>query len=189
MDKVNKYGGINDMPIGWTTATTENSKIYRLWFNMLRRCYDTSQFERAKGRTYQDCEVSEDWKRLSIFQKDIKTMKNYQSWLNSNDYAIDKDIILPGNKTYCLANCSFVPKLQNMRDMNKRHPEAHGLHKTKYVLVKDEEHIIFETEKEACEFLGVKKCTVASCYRAGCKCKGYKIERFNEAKVQEKIEA
>ena len=180
MEKINKYGGINDMPKGWTKATAENTRIYRLWFDMLRRCYDSSQFKRDRGRAYQDCEVSEEWKRLSTFQKEIKTIPNYKAWLESKDYAIDKDIISPGNKTYSLAKCSFVSKAQNMKDMNKRHPEIHGLYKTKYALIKDNERLIFDREKDACEFLGVKKCTVASSYRYGNKCKGYKIERLGE---------
>ena len=35
----NKYGGINDMPSGWT-KTDENKRVYTLWFGMLRRCYE-----------------------------------------------------------------------------------------------------------------------------------------------------
>ena len=35
----------------------------------------------------------------------------------------------------------------------------------------------FNSESEACEALGVHKCSISSCYRRGSKCKGYKIER------------
>jgi hypothetical protein len=49
--------------------------------------------------------------------------------------------------------------------------------KIAYDLQKDEQIIHFSSEKEACEFLGVKKCTVSSSYRYGCKCKGYKISK------------
>ena len=48
---------------------------------------------------------------------------------------------------------------------------------TKYALIKNGERIEFSSEQEACEFLGVKKCSVASCFRRGYKCKGYEIER------------
>ena len=61
--------------------------------------------------------------------------------------------------------------------MNKRNPQVHGNHKVKYILTKDGKSFEFETEKEACEFLGVKKCTVSSSYRYGCKCKGYEISK------------
>ena len=48
---------------------------------------------------------------------------------------------------------------------------------TIYKLYKDDVVKIFDSEKEACEFLGVKKCSVASCFRNKYKCKGWKIER------------
>ena len=38
----NKYGGVNDMPAGWL-ANKENKRVYVLWFDMLRRCYDEEQ--------------------------------------------------------------------------------------------------------------------------------------------------
>lgn len=46
-----------------------------------------------------------------------------------------------------------------------------------YRLDKDGESIIFNSEKDACEFLGVSKCSVASCFRRGTLCKGYSISR------------
>lgn len=46
-----------------------------------------------------------------------------------------------------------------------------------YRLRKDDEELVFLSEKAACEYLGVAKCTVASCYRRNTKCKGYVVER------------
>lgn len=48
---------------------------------------------------------------------------------------------------------------------------------TAYILRKDEEQLEFSSEKDACEFLGVKQCSVASCCRRKRKCHGYTIER------------
>lgn len=48
---------------------------------------------------------------------------------------------------------------------------------TAYRLIKGEEVLEFNSEKEACEYLGVAKCSVASCYRRNRMCKGYTIER------------
>ena len=47
---MNKYGGINDMP-------NCDKRVYVLWYQMIRRCYDTTQHERKKGKSYADCEV------------------------------------------------------------------------------------------------------------------------------------
>ena len=54
---MNKYGGINDMP-------NCDKRVYGLWFQMLRRFYDTTQHEREKGKSYADCEVCDRWKML-----------------------------------------------------------------------------------------------------------------------------
>lgn len=43
----NKYGGVNDMPAGWTKSKN-NKRVYSLWFDMLRRCYDEEQLQRTK---------------------------------------------------------------------------------------------------------------------------------------------
>lgn len=48
---------------------------------------------------------------------------------------------------------------------------------TPYILKRGEEHLVFPSEKSACEYLGVAKCSVASCYRRGVECKGYKVIR------------
>jgi hypothetical protein len=168
---MNKYGGINDNP-------TCSKKVYSLWFNMLRRCYDKTQHERDKGKSYADCEVCEDWKRLSIFERDIKTMPNYENWEKSTDYVLDKDMIKDGNKTYSKETCCFITKVENIKDMNRRNPHVHNNRKTvAYVLSKDGKTYEFAREKDACEFLGVKQCTVSSCYRYRCKCNGYEVER------------
>lgn len=49
---------------------------------------------------------------------------------------------------------------------------------TIYKLIKDGYEKIFQSEKEACQFLGVTQSTVASCYRRNSKCKGWTIERL-----------
>lgn len=171
---MNKYGGIND-------CLNCSKKVYNLWFNMLRRCYDTTQHERNKGKAYAECEVSDDWKRLSCFERDIKTLKNYDEWEKSSDYVLDKDIIKHGNKIYSKETCCFITKAESTKEMNKRNPQAHGNRKVGYLLIKDGERREFEREKDACEFLGVKRCTVSSSYRYGCKCKGYTVAKMKGA--------
>ena len=46
-----------------------------------------------------------------------------------------------------------------------------------YRLRKGDEELFFPSERAAGEYLGVSKCTVASCYRKQSKCKGYTVER------------
>lgn len=175
---MNKYGGTNDLPAC-------DKRVYNLWFQMLRRCYDMTQHERSRGRSYADCEVSDRWKLLSCFAKDIKTLEGYNDWLTKTGYCLDKDTKIPGSKVYSKATCRFIPTSENIRDISKRHPNitknANEAHKVKYVLETDGVTLLFDSEKAACEFLGVKKCSVSSCYHKGYKCKGYKIAKMDLA--------
>lgn len=176
----NKYGGVNDMPSGWTK---ENKKVYMLWFDMLRRCYDTAQQSRSRGRTYSDCTVCERWFYLSNFFSDIQKLPGFHEWEKSGKMSIDKDLLSRGAKEYSPKTCCFIPSTVNTAESNRRNPEAirkaQEANKVKYVLSKGSEKIVFESEKAACEKLGVRQCSVASCYRRKSKCKGYTIAKMD----------
>lgn len=47
-----------------------------------------------------------------------------------------------------------------------------------YILEKDGEKIQFASEKDACDFVGVSQCTISSCFRSKCKCKGYSVNKI-----------
>lgn len=49
---------------------------------------------------------------------------------------------------------------------------------TIYRLSRLAETIVFDSEKAACEFVGVKPCGISSCYLKGKECRGWKIERI-----------
>lgn len=51
-------------------------------------------------------------------------------------------------------------------------------HTTQYKLIKGNEEIVFQSEADACVFLGVAKCSVASCYRRNALCKGWTIKKM-----------
>lgn len=182
----NKYGGFNDMPDGWAK---EHQRIYRLWFDMLRRCYDSTQHSRSKGKTYVDCSVCDDWKYLSKFFRDIRTLPGYDQWLTTTGMVLDKDILRGETKEYSKRNCCFVPASVNLAVMNRQNPNithnANESHKVMYELEKDGVKRVFESEKDACMFLGVRKCSVAGAYRHGWKCRGYKINRIGSARMEE----
>ena len=52
---------------------------------------------------------------------------------------------------------------------------------TQYKISNGIETLMFNSEKEACEYLGVKKSSVASCFRCGCLCKGYRIWKIGDS--------
>lgn len=115
------YGiGVNDMPKGWRTENELNKRIYIVWYNFIRRCYDEKYQE--KFPTYKDCYVCDRWLILSNFVEDIKLIENYELWLNNPNQKIslDKDIKSNGkNKCYCLEQCQFITKSENSKQAVK----------------------------------------------------------------------
>ena len=182
---MNKYGGVNDMPEGFT-KTTIGKRIYSLWFGMLRRCYDYQQQCRKRGRTYSDVVVCDRWFYLKNFFEDIQKLEGYQEWYeNSQSMSLDKDIMAQEvTKIYSPTTCKFVTMKENIQEMNERCNTivyAQESHKTTYVLFKGDEYHVFESEKAACKFLNVSKCTVASAYRRKSKCKGWNVIRIGQS--------
>lgn len=73
--------------------------IYRLWQNMLARCYDEAFH--ARHHSYETCSVVKEWLYLSKFE----------CWLLTQDWEgkeLDKDILKPGNKVYGPETCVLV---------------------------------------------------------------------------------
>lgn len=98
------YGhGMNDLD-GPVSKNGKLLKFYTTWHSMLCRCYSEKRL--AKHRTYRGCTVCDEWLLLSNFKKwyDI----NYREGT-----ALDKDILIPGNKIYCPEACRFVPQYIN----------------------------------------------------------------------------
>lgn len=177
------------MESGWT-KTPENKKVYMLWFDMLRRCYDDAQIKRDRGSSYENCIVCDRWFYLSKFYEDIQKLNGYKEWTNNGKMSLDKDIFSKGAKIYSPETCCFVPMSINISEANARNlqniKKLHERRKVKYVLSKSDERLVFNSEKEACEAMGVHKCSIASCYRRGYKCKGYEISKLeNERNTKE----
>lgn len=73
--------------------------FYRVWRSMIERCYDHKSH--AKYPTYICCSVCPEWLRFSAF----KAWMEAQEWQGK---ALDKDLLIPGNKIYSPAACAFV---------------------------------------------------------------------------------
>lgn len=92
-------------------AMSENGKLtdeYKIWYNMLDRCYDPKLHERES--TYKNCAV-EDY---------LLNFQHMGKWIEKNYYEVhgevmhlDKDILCKGNKIYSRDTCIFVPKRIN----------------------------------------------------------------------------
>ena len=98
------YGvGINDLdePV---KVNGKYFKFYVVWTSMLQRCY--SEKYQTKKPTYRGCSVCDGWLLLS----------NFKVWFDVNyreGMALDKDILVKGNKIYSPDTCRFVPQYIN----------------------------------------------------------------------------
>ena len=95
-----------------------DTKIYNLWYDMLRRCFDTSSKE-YKYYGAQGVTVCDEWLCFSNFFYSIKNIENFDKWYNGEDYQLDKDFLQNNiNKNcriYSPLTCKFLPRLDNLK--------------------------------------------------------------------------
>lgn len=90
--------GINDANTTYD-ATGSRCPFYRRWSDMLRRCYSKA-YHKDKP-SYVDCTVCPEW----------LTFSNFKSWMEKQDWegkALDKDLLIKGNKVYSPETCLFI---------------------------------------------------------------------------------
>ena len=79
------------------------TKEYRLWNNMINRCYN--EVTRHTYSTYEDCFVADEWRYLSKF----KEWCNKQIGFDNDGWNLDKDLLSKECKIYSEHTCVFVP--------------------------------------------------------------------------------
>ena len=97
-----KFLGINDAD--YTVQPRVNGKrvmcpFFQKWKSMIERVY--SPRIHAIRPSYADCSVCEEWHRFSVFR----------AWMETQDWegkALDKDLLIEGNKVYSPETCVFV---------------------------------------------------------------------------------
>lgn len=103
--------------VGETTGKT--NKMYNTWYGMFERCYCPKYH--LKQPTYIGCSVDEKW---HCFQ-------DFGDWFEQNynpeymqDWHLDKDILVKGNRIYSPDNCRLIPRMLNAvvnyKQTNKR---------------------------------------------------------------------
>ena len=113
-------------------------KEYKIWKRVLCRCYSVG-YQKVQP-TYIDCSVSENFRYLEYF----KEWCNNQIGFNSVDekgkpFALDKDILVKGNRVYNEDVCVFVPQEVNLlftkRDKSRgEYPIGVSFHKSRGML-------------------------------------------------------
>ncbi|MBR4085722.1 MAG: hypothetical protein IKK33_15715 [Lachnospiraceae bacterium] len=98
--------------VGYHGLLYKNSycESYQRWHYMMNRCYSKAIHELQPE--YEGCTVCEEWKNYSNFK--LWYDEHVQVWkaLDEN-FEIDKDILIKGNKIYSPETVCLVPKLIN----------------------------------------------------------------------------
>ena len=93
--------------IGSKYPTRFNNKSlpqYEHWKGMIRRCYNDE--ERGKFKTYKGCTVSENFLHYEYFYE----WCNKQTGFNCDNFDLDKDLLVKGNKVYSEHTSIFLPR-------------------------------------------------------------------------------
>lgn len=82
-------------------------KEYTTWRGMLRRCYDGKH--KMHNPAYKDVTCCDEWLLYEIFYEWLHSQENFDKWYNNDKWALDKDILIKGNKIYSPNTCCLVP--------------------------------------------------------------------------------
>lgn len=93
--------------------TCQNGRLiwqYKLWINMLARCF-RAEYKEAHP-TYEWATVCDEWLSFATFLEWCNKEVAYSG--KPDGLALDKDLIISGNKAYSPEACSFVPDAINL---------------------------------------------------------------------------
>lgn len=85
-------------------SQSDNKKLRSIWNSILTRCYNTNQ--ELKYLAYKDVSVCEEWHNFQNFAEWF--YKNYNPE-TMQDWHLDKDVLVRGNKIYSPETCCFIP--------------------------------------------------------------------------------
>ena len=100
--------------------TSRGHPVYKVWFNMLNRCYneDLREYNRYGGR---DVSVCGEWHNY----------QNFRVWYEAeyvDGYQIDKDLKFPDSKVYSPETCVFIPNdVNKLLISNNKFRSEHGV--------------------------------------------------------------
>lgn len=83
--------------------TVNNKRLYHAYSSMYARCYNIDR--KLKHKSYAGCTISEEWGSTDLFV----LWALDQPGSDKEDWQLDKDILVKGNRVYGPDTCCFVP--------------------------------------------------------------------------------
>ena len=102
-------GGVVDVDF-FIGMNYDNIWQYKLWQNMLYRAYCPKH--KLRFPTYIGVTVCNEWLYFGNFLEWVNREVGYGG--HKKGFALDKDLLIKGNKVYCPEACSFVPDAINL---------------------------------------------------------------------------
>ena len=90
-----------------TRLDGKQTKEYKTWIHLLERCFNDKV--KTKHPTYQNVTCCKDWLLFDNFYEWLHSQDNFDKWFNGDRWALDKDILIKGNKHYSCDTCCLVP--------------------------------------------------------------------------------
>lgn len=94
------------------------TKEYDVWHSVIQRCFDVDYQE--KQPTYKVAKICDEWLLYDNFYEWLHNQGNFDKWFNGERWAIDKDILVKGNKIYSPDTCCLVPQNINSLFTNRK---------------------------------------------------------------------
>lgn len=88
------------------------TKEYNAWSNVLVRCYNKKFKE--KHQTYQEVSCCKEWLLFDNFYEWLHKQENFDKWTDGEWWAVDKDILVKGNKIYSPETSCLMPPNINL---------------------------------------------------------------------------
>lgn len=115
-----------------TCVNYNRVKEYSRWNGIIQRCFNEK--EKEKHPAYKNVTCCKEWLYYPNFYEWLHLQENFDKWYNNDMWAVDKDILVRGNKIYSPETCCLVPQYVNslfVKQESSRRDLPIGIHYNK----------------------------------------------------------